>query len=435
LVGTDPLTQLRNRVGFDKDLEQALKTDRGDARAVTLILLDLDDFKSINDRHGHAAGDAVLKRIGHRISCLPNLRSAARVGGDEFAVLVDSNQWEENVTEAQIEADISAAIEFVYRPIKYKNLVFSVSGSAGLSRFPIDAENLKELLRNASASLQSAKRSKRGSVSIYNSEIDEIVQRKRLIQASLLSGAFETEIDVAFQPICEPDHQSVRSIEALARWQHNTLGNLNPQEFLLIARDCGLIHEVERRLRSIALREMKPVLQASLTDSISFNFSPLELCMEGAAQAFMDQVTGFDICPRQVWIEVTETERLTSMVNAQKNLSLLHEAGVRFALDDYGVGFSNIRRLAELPIDRIKIDKSIVQNIDANKKYAGVFKSSLHLAKALGAEVVAEGVEKDRQFRIARKMGCRLMQGYLFFKPMLASELKTKLSQEVSRAA
>eukprot|EP00903_Cladosiphon_okamuranus_P003191 g3189.t1 len=274
---TDPLTKLRNRAGFDKDTLEAMQARDGDGCALSLILFDLDDFKGINDRYGQAVGDAVLKRIGYRVSRLPNLLSAARVGGDEFAILVDSDHWGLNETKDRIAEDIQKSKDFLYHPVNHK-----------------------------------------------------------------------------------------------------------ADEF---------------------------------------------------ANDLIKQIKEADVRLDQVWIEVTETERLTRLATARDHLEALNQAGIRIALDDYGVGYSNIRRLAELPIQRLKIDKSIVDNVEENPKYAGVFRSSVQLARALGAEVVAEGVETAEQLVIVERFGCRLVQGYYFFKPMPIAELKDLFRDQISSVA
>ena len=432
---TDPLTRLRNRAGFDKDILAAINSRDDEDSALSLILFDLDDFKGINDRYGHITGDAVLRRVGYRVSRLPNILSAARVGGDEFAILVDSNHWDLTDTLSRIANDIQNAKDFLYHPINYKGRVINVSGTVGVSRYPIDAQDLGELRRNASASLLDAKKRGRGSVTVYNDRIDDTVRRRRLIQSELMSREYEKGLSVVFQPIVEPGSRKIKSVEALARWTHDKLGAVNPMEFLSIARDSGIGQEVDATIRSIALDQIAPALSHGLIESVSLNISPLDLATEGFADTLMQQIQEFGIRLDQVWIEVTESERLTSMVLARENLEALNQGGIRVALDDYGVGYSNIQRLAELPIERLKIDKSIVEHIEENPKYAGVFRSSVQLARALGAQVVAEGVETPGQLVKVERFGCKLVQGYLYFKPMPIAECMDLFGRRLSSVA
>ncbi|MEO1322049.1 MAG: EAL domain-containing protein [Pseudomonadota bacterium] len=432
---TDPLTKLRNRAGFDKDTLEAMKAREGGECALSLILFDLDDFKGINDRYGQAVGDAVLKRIGYRVSRLPNLLSAARVGGDEFAILVDSDHWGLRETKDRIAEDIQKSKDFLYHPVNHKGQVIKVSGTVGVSRYPVDAKDLDELQRNATTSLLDAKSKGRGGLSIYNDRIDETVKRRRTIQSALMSREYESGLDVAFQPIVQPDTQKIKSVEALARWNHESLGYVNPLEFLSIARECGIGHEVDAHIRALALKQIAPVLQDGSIECVSLNISPLDLAADEFADDLLKQIKTAGVRLDQVWIEVTETERLTRLATARDHLEALSQAGIRIALDDYGVGYSNIRRLAELPIQRLKIDKSIVDNVEQNPKYAGVFRSSVQLARALGAEVVAEGVETAEQLVIVERFGCRLVQGYYFFKPMPIADLKDLFRDQVSSVA
>lgn len=432
---TDTLTRLRNRAGFDRDIETAMRARAKDDSALTLILFDLDDFKGINDRHGHMTGDAVLRRVGHRVSRLKNVLSAGRVGGDEFAILVDNEQWNADARLADIASDITLARDIIYRPINYQGRVIHVSGSVGVSRYPVDAENLADLRRNASASLLDAKRTGRSSLSVYNNRIDEAVLRRRTIQSSLLSREYQNNLTVHFQPIVESRTQKIKSVEVLARWHHETLGPVNPIEFLTIGRECGLGEDIEWELRDMALKQIKPALAQGWIESLSLNVSPVDLAAAGFAEGLLAQIAEHNVPFEQIWVEITETERLSSMELALKNLQALCRAGVRIALDDYGVGYSNIHRLAKLPIHRVKVDKSIIAHVGDNPKYAGVFSSSVQLARALGAEVVAEGVETQDQLTEVERYGCRYIQGYFYYKPMPAEDCLDILSGKVSSVA
>ena len=432
---TDALTQLRNRAGFEKDLNDAKRFEDDENGALTLILLDLDDFKGINDRHGHTTGDAVLRRVGHRISKIPNLLCASRVGGDEFAILVDGSFWSSDERLDRIAADVATARDMIYRPINYRGKVIKVSGSVGISRYPVDAKTLGDLRRNASAALLDAKRQGRGSLSVFNMRVKETIHRRRAIQSAILSNEYKNDLRVVFQPIVDPATNTIQSVEALARWQHATLGPVNPIEFLEIAKESGAGLTIERQLRSMALKEAKPFLEQGQIESLSLNVSPLELAAEDFVQAFIQQVEKSGIRLDQIWIEVTESEKLRNVDATKANLEQISQTGVRIALDDYGVGYSNIQRLAELPINRVKIDKSIVQNVELDPKYAGVCQSSVQLARALGADVVAEGVETERQLDEIQNMGCDLVQGYYYFKPMAPTELQDIIGHSSIAAA
>ena len=432
---TDPLTKLRNRAGLDKDLSEAIVSSDSEKSAMSLVLFDLDDFKGINDRYGHAVGDAVLRRIGYRVSRLQNVLSAARIGGDEFAIVVDNDRWGLDVSNDRILEDIQHTKDFLYHPINHNGQVIKVSGTVGVSRFPVDAQDLIELQRNASTSLRDAKGKGRGGVSIYNARIDDTVRRRRAIQSALISREYESGLDVAFQPIVDAETRKIKSVEALGRWKHETLGYVNPLEFFSIARECGIGHEVDAKIRDLALMQIAPLLQDGKIGCISLNISPLDLAVYEFADDLMKQIADAGVRLDQVWIEVTETERLTRLATARDHLEALNQAGIRIALDDYGVGYSNIRRLAELPIQRLKIDKSIIDNVAENPKFAGVFRSSVQLARALGAEVVAEGVETADQLTIVERFGCRLVQGYYYYKPMPIAELKDLFSGQMSSVA
>lgn len=435
LAETDPLTRLLNRAGFETVIHREIESAKATQRVLGLILFDLDDFKGVNDRHGHSVGDAVLLRVARRLQQLPGILSAARMGGDEFAALIDGDRWSDATSPADIQADIQMGMKRLYRSVRTKSLLINVSGSAGLSRLGIDSFDLGELQRNASASLQKAKRSGRGLAVIYNSEIDAVLKRRRVIEAEILSGDYANQLSIAIQPIVDVASGRVISVEALARWRHETLGALNPEEFLSIIRDSGLGAATDKLLRSKALRRIAPFLRSGDLPSVSFNCSPIDLAEKNFADDIIQQISRFQISPRQVWIEITEDEQLTKTALARENIKKMHAAGIRLALDDYGIGYSNIQRLAELPIERIKIDKSIVSKIRTDKRFTGVLESSLLLAKALGAELVLEGVETDAQRSTIESLGCTLMQGFLFSKPVPASELDHLLMQRFKNVA
>ncbi len=328
-VETDALTQLRNRAGFEKDLLAAKTQIDDDESALTLVLLDLDDFKGINDRHGHTTGDAVLRRVGHRISKLPNLLSAARIGGDEFAILVDNEHWGRDEPLERIAKDIAGARDFIYQPISVRGRVIKVSGSVGVSRYPVDAKNLGDLRRNASAALLDAKRQGRGSLCVFNMRVKDKVDRRRAIQSAILSNDYEDGLSVVFQPIVDPASEAIKSVEALARWRHDLLGPISPIEFLEIAKESGVGLVIERRLRSMALTEIKPFLQHGQLDTISLNVSPMELAAEDFVRFFIHQLEETGIRPDQVWIEVTETEKLRDVEVTKANLEQINQTGVR----------------------------------------------------------------------------------------------------------
>lgn len=313
---------------------------------------------------------------------------------------------------------MNRAYEYIFRPVNYQGRVINVSGSVGLSRYPFDARDPSDLRRNASTALLDAKRQGRSKLSVYNKRIDAQVQRRRTIQALITAREYEAGLTAMYQPIVESKTGQIKSVEVLARWTHDTLGPVNPLEFLTTAREAGLGQEVERAIRNIALKQMGPALKQGLIDSVSLNVSPVDLAGEGFAESFIAQVNAHGIPLPQIWVEVTETEQLASMAMAKQNLELLSQPGIRIALDDYGVEYSNIHRLAELPIHRVKVDKSIVEHVEDDPKYAGVFRSSVQLARALGAEVVAEGVETAGQLAEVERFGCRYIQGYYFYQPL-----------------
>lgn len=427
LAHTDPVTGLNNRLGFEADLALAFESAARHKKGLALFLFDLDHFKGINDRFGHDAGDVVLNVIGKRLLKLPAIISTARIGGDEFAVLMDAGYWSASDEARAMARDVQNAMRYVYRPIVHRGIKLHIGGSVGMSRYPGDAETQTEMVNHADAALLHAKRNGRGRFVGYDGWLDDKVRRNRNLEKALPVFDRSDELEVVFQPIIDLNSGHLSGAEVLSRWTHNSLGPVSPVEFLSIARESGFGTIIDEEIRAAAFELAAPLLNSGQLSSLSLNTSPLDVSTHDFSERWLRQLETHHIDPRQIWLEVTESERVEDIDLARRNLEALHSHGVRIALDDYGAGYSNIRTLLDLPIDRLKIDRSIVKDLCNEPQLQSVLISMVQLARAIGAEVVAEGVETQSELALVRAAGCHFVQGYYFSPAVSKHDLITRL--------
>lgn len=415
---TDTATGLRNRAGLSIDLETAISKYHKQGVRFGLSLLDLDGFKRVNDRFGHEVGDLVLKVIGKRLWKLPFVASVARMGGDEFAIITELP----NVEGVDIECELERARAYVFRPLDHGTKRIPLSGSIGVSIYPDDACDIETLTRHADAALLAAKRNGKGHVQIFDAAIQEAKDRRLQIENSLNRAIPDREIDPSYQPIVASDGHAVVGVEVLARWSHDELGEVPPEEFIEIAHDAGLLPDLDQAVRERAFRETADWIANGLISYVSVNVSPTDIISRGFATSFLASLKRSAIAPDAVMIEITESSIINDVGAAVRNLKRLHEAGVKIALDDFGTGFSNLRALLDLPLDRLKIDRTLIQDIAGNERLRDMIGSIIQLGRILGVEIIAEGIETEVQSDFIERAGCHYMQGYRFGRPMSAKE-------------
>ncbi|MEM9054647.1 MAG: EAL domain-containing protein [Pseudomonadota bacterium] len=416
---TDMATGLRNRAGLSVDLEAAIAKYRKEGTRFGLSLLDLDSFKRVNDRFGHEVGDLVLKVIGKRLWKLPFVASVARMGGDEFAIITELP----NIEGVDIERELERARAYVFRPIDQGSKRIPLSGSLGVSIYPNDADDVEALTRHADAALLAAKRGGRGQIQIFDAAIQKAKERRMRIENSLSRAILDQAIDPAYQPIVASDGHAVVGVEVLARWSEAQLGRVPPEEFIGIAHDIGLLSDLDQALRERAFREAADWIGNGMISYVSVNVSPTDIISRGFATSFLASLKRCAIAADAVMIEITESSIINDVGAAVRNLKRLHEAGVKIALDDFGTGFSNMRALLDLPLDRLKIDRTLIQDISGNERLRDMIGSIIQLGRILGVEIIAEGIETEVQSNFIEQAGCHYMQGYRFGRPMSAKEV------------
>ncbi len=424
LAKQDSLTGLPNRLQFNELLESMLQA-AGDSRKFAVGLIDVDRFKETNDILGHAAGDDLLKEVAARLqNALAPYGRVARLGGDEFAVLISVKDDKPVLQEA-----IDAIFASLQRPVTVGGVQHRCTISMGINLYPTDARGASELLKNADLALYRAKDLGRDRFQFYVPEMrasfETTYQLHRDIQRALSAG----ELRLVYQPIVSFDPSQPVSFEALLRWDHPRRGLLSPAEFDDVFDDAKSAADVGKWVVDTALRQAGAWVRQGLDfGRVAVNVASADFALGMFADFVRVKLREYSVTPERLCIEVTERVFLgRSAEGVAVALQKLHDIGVEIALDDFGTGFGSLSHLKKLPIDRLKVDRSFVGDMETNPDNMAIVRTIAHLGQSLGIKVTVEGVETQSQLTLLRAMGCDTMQGYLFAKPMEASQVETYL--------
>lgn len=419
LARHDPLTGLPNRRFFEEQLDGSLRAvSAGEQLAV--LMLDLDGFKAINDVHGHAAGDKALTEFAHRVSA--NLRAdafLARIGGDEFSIILPAISSVDDVT--NLARRIVAAVA---EPIDIEHATVEFGVGVGIAVAPNDGTQGDELVRRADRALYRAKAAGRSSIRFFESEMDEIIERRDRMERELRAAIASDSLVPHFQPLVSLDGNRIIGFEALARWESESMGSVSPDVFIPMAEETGLITILGEQLLTRACLEARS-WPADFT--LSFNISAVQLRDPTFGLRVLSILgqTGFSC--RQLEIEITETAAVENIAVAQNVIDDLRRAGVRIALDDFGTGYATMSQLLSLHLDKIKIDRSFVSRLGEGDDSRVIVRAILGLAKGFGLTTTAEGVEEEEQLAYLKANGCTEGQGYLFGRAIPAAEIPALL--------
>ncbi|MCB6185169.1 EAL domain-containing protein [Leeia sp. TBRC 13508] len=426
LLHYDTLTELPNRRLFEDRLNQAISRADKHQQQVNLVIIGLDGFKTINDVLGHEVGDQVLSTIAARLTDhLESHRTVARIGGDEFAI-VSEDPNSPHVMPVLLER-ITAA---VVKPIREAGQTLKLTASLGIATYPIDADNGRDLLKNADIALMQAKQAGRGKFNFYNSEISPEIKDKLEIDNQLRHALAKSECKVHYQPIVELESQKIVAAEALLRWNNSKLGQVPPDRFIPVAENNGLIRDLDQWTRRMAFSHAQFWAQDGKAIAVSVNVSAVDFEQTSLAHDIIQIIKNSELDPSMVSLEITESMLMKDPEHASDALQLLRNSGIKVAIDDFGTGYSCLAHLQTFPVNRLKIDRAFVSNMlkDANAKK--IIAAIISLAHTLDMEVVAEGIETEPQRQELINMGCKLGQGYLFYAPMPADQFTELIAKQ-----
>lgn len=413
----DPLTGLFNRTVLLDRLSKALSTRRRVGQAGALVMVDLDNFKHVNDTLGHGAGDELLIALARRFSdALRKSDVIARIGGDEFAILLPDIT---NIGEA--EKIIGKLVSRVSEPIVLGRRTIRPSCSLGVTFYPIDGHTPKDLLKNADIALYQAKARGRGTCCFFDSKLRIGLERRQARGDALRAALANDKIEIAVQPQFDFESRRLVGFEGLARWR-NQGQFVPPSEFIPIAEETGLIVPLGYRIMDKCLALVREFQGRDFdTGRIAVNVAASQLKQDDFVEKVQSLLASHGLNPTALEIEVTENVLLDRAGDRiAHSLQGLHDLGVAIALDDFGTGYASLSHLKRFPVDRLKIDRSFVHEIESRSEDAIIVRAIINLAHNLGMEVVAEGIETPAQFEFLRQQGCDIAQGYLIGRPMNA---------------
>ena len=416
----DPVTNLPNRALFNERVRHALARSRREQHALAIIFLDLDDFKTINDSLGHAAGDQVLLEVAKRLSTTIRVSdTAARFGGDEFAILLEDTQ------SPQEAADISERIvEALTSQLLVEDKEIIVQASLGISVADYDSTlDADQLISNADAAMYIAKRDGKGTYRMFEPAMHAGVLARLELRADLQGALTNDEFELYYQPVIRLDDAVISGFEALIRWHHPTRGLIAPTEFIPFAEESGLIVPIGRWVLREGCRQAKLIQEQVPRDpplTMNVNVSANQLHHSDIVADVREAIAESGLDPQYLTLEVTETVMMANTELADQRLAELKALGVRIALDDFGTGYSSLGYLARFPVDIIKMDRSFL-TAGASPITSGLATAVIGLGKTFELDVVAEGIELPEQWSSLRDLGCELGQGFYFAKPMNSS--------------
>jgi diguanylate cyclase (GGDEF)-like protein/PAS domain S-box-containing protein len=418
LAKYDALTGLPNRLSMSASLAEALSGDP--TPSCTVMLIDLDRFKQVNDTLGHPAGDVLLKQVGERLLRIVGDREKVfRLGGDEFQILCTST---DRGVVGSIATEVIASLS---QPYSINGQRCIIGASIGIASAPADGASAEELIRNADLALYASKMGGRGRFRFFTGELLTAAEDKRLLEDDLRDALAKGQIYLQYQPIVESESNSVKGVEALMRWRHPERGEISPALFIPIAEDADLIGPLgEWALREACADAAK--WPANLR--VAVNVSPLQFANESFPDVVRSALAASGLSPGQLELEITEGVFLAESDETDTMFSRLKEIGVRLALDDFGTGYSSLSYLRTAPFDKIKIDQTFVRAATLpGSRNGAIIAAIVALAGALGMETTAEGIEFMDQLHLIRGLGVSHVQGYVYSKPISADEVRERI--------
>jgi diguanylate cyclase (GGDEF)-like protein len=422
LSETDSLTLLPNRYHFDESLKFSIINNLRGKTKVALILLDLDNFKNVNDTFGHDVGDKLLMKVVNRIrGCLRDNELFSRLGGDEFAVTLSGL---ESAEQASLVA--RRIIMVMQKPFEISKNIIDSTVSIGISMHPDNGGTSEDLFKYADIAMYRAKKQGRNQVCFFEDEMQRQFTRRLEVEVGLRSAVKKNQFVLHYQPIMNPQDESLQGFEALIRWQDGDTLRM-PDDFIEIAEETHQISEIGYWVIKESMSTL--ALWNKFRDtplSMAINISAVQASEIELVEQIEDCLKLYDIPPRLIDLEITETALFKDVKRSHRVINELHELGCRISLDDFGTGYSSISHLRNYPISIVKIDKSLMPESDQDTKNINLVESLVSMATILGLDVVAEGVEEEFQKSLCKELNVERIQGYLYSKPLSKLDIEEK---------
>ncbi|WP_158640300.1 putative bifunctional diguanylate cyclase/phosphodiesterase [Pseudothauera hydrothermalis] len=423
----DALTGLCNRHGLEARLEQAIGQAHRQSRSLALMFLDLDRFKAVNDSLGHASGDALLRIVADRLSgCLREADLVARLGGDEFVILLGDIK-----TGADAALVARKLLEAIARPVRIEGLELQASASIGICLFPGDGQDSGTLMKHADIAMFQAKAAGRAQFRFFEAAMNDAVVQRLRIESDLRQALARNEFCLYFQPQMAPDGQRIVAAEVLIRWQREDGELISPAQFIPIAEESELIGAIGAWILGAACEQLADWQRRGLRAiRLAVNLSARQLRDPQLPREVARLLAQHGLDPALLELEVTESVAMQQPEITIGNLQALKALGVSLAIDDFGTGYSSLSYLKLFPLDRLKLDRSFVSDIEHDPNDAMICAATVGLAHSLHLELIAEGVESSAQHAFLCELGCDLLQGYYFHRPMPASAFERLLAPQ-----
>ena len=429
LAHFDGITDLSNRHRFRIELDSALESVRQSGEQCAVLCLDLDGFKTVNDALGHDMGDKLLRVVGQRLQAARRDGDVvARLGGDEFGLIVRDVTGPDEV--ALVAGRVLYALS---KACEIGGVTVPLGASLGVAMTPSDGLEADVLLKHADLALYAAKAAGRGQFTFYTHSMGARVVKRLDVERALREAIPGKQLQLLFQPQLRLSSGDIIAFEALLRWKHPELGDVPPQEFIPVAEEAGMIHEIGKWVLHQACKEAR-----AWPDNVrvAVNLSPLQVMARDLRADVAHALATSGLPPHRLEIEITESVLMADSSTTLAKLHSLRELGVRIALDDFGTGYSSLAYLRRFPFDQLKIDRSFVSEIVTRPDARAIVRATIEMARALRMETLAEGVEDEQAIQVLREQQCGSVQGYLIAPPMRSSEvigfLQTRLAEGVS---
>lgn len=418
---TDDLTGLPNRRHFYATLKSAVEGCRSRDASFALLMIDLNQFKELNDTLGHHVGDQLLRQIGPRIQSIVREAAIARLGGDQFGLIM-----------RDADAAVPAAERIhgaLHEPFDLEDMSVSIQASIGIAVFPRDAQTAEALLQRADVAMYQAKEA-RSPYALYASETDRNTRERLALIAELKDAIAQGQLVVHYQPQVDLRTDTISGVEALVRWQHPERGLIGPDSFVALAEQTGVMRELTAAVLEQALGQHRVWLDQGRELTMAVNVSATDFVDTGFLLGLREQLERWRIPAGTLRLEITESVLIAEGSRVRSAFDSLSELGVHLSLDDFGTGYSPLSYLRELPVDEIKIDRSFVWAMMNDEDTSAIVAAIIALARRLGIEVVAEGIETPEQLELLRSFRCPMAQGYYFSRPLPAEALEQWLDAE-----